>query len=77
MSSSSVAAVPEEVHQSLLVDGSDVQTKVGHVAKFSSDENKNEIEDNILLDQLISYEKTKENNQFIALSKEVFDKIFF
>jgi hypothetical protein len=52
----------------LFNDQSDVQTKVGHVAKF------NENEDNILLDQLVT---EKQDNQFIGLTKEVFFSYFF
>jgi len=72
-----MAAVPEDIHESLLIDGSDVQTKVGHVAKFDPDEkNKNDLEENIILDDLVHFKKVKDNNQFIGLTKEVF-RLFF
>jgi len=60
-----MAAVPEK---SLLIDGSDVETKVGHVAKFDPDENKNDLED---IGDLVDFKKEKSNNQFIGLTKEV------
>ncbi len=66
--SNSPMSVPEMVHHSLLTDKSDVETKVGHVAKFDVDENKNDLEEN---NRFINYKKEKENNQFIGLTKEV------
>jgi hypothetical protein len=60
-----MADVPEK---SLLIDGTDVQTKVGHVAKFDPDENKNDLED---IRDLVDFKKEKNNNQFIGLTKEV------
>jgi len=68
---SNVAGVPEDVHQSLLADGSGVETKVGHVAKFHPDEKKNDLEEHIVGDDRVYYKKKKENNEFIGLSKEV------
>jgi len=72
MSGSNIATVPEDVHKLLVIDGSDVETKVGHVAKFDPDEKNNDLEENIILHQLVNHKKAKENNQFIALTKEVF-----
>lgn len=71
-SSSNIAAVPDDVHKSLLIDGSDVQTKVGHVAKFDRDDKRNDLDENIVLDDIVHFKKTKEDNQFIGLTKEVF-----
>ncbi len=45
MSEGILAAVPEDVYQSLLIDGSDVQTKLDHVAKFDSDEKRNDLDE--------------------------------
>lgn len=71
ISTSNVAAVPDDVHKSLLT-GSDVETKVGHVAKFDRDDKENDLEENLALDDhVVHYKKPKENNQFVALTKEV------
>lgn len=67
-SSSSVAAVPDEAHQVLLVDGTDVQTKVGHVAKFQSVPEKG---DDIDLDDLKGYKLAKPSDEFVGLTTEV------
>jgi hypothetical protein len=67
-SSSSIAAVPEDIHEKLLIDRSDVESKVGHVAKFGpvGKQTSN-------IDQLEQIIETKgKNNQFIGLTKEVF-----
>ncbi|CAF0978935.1 unnamed protein product [Adineta steineri] len=57
--------VSDEAHQVLIVDGSDVQTKVGHVAKFHPSG-----EQNIVVDEIVQYKKPKENNEFIGLTAE-------
>jgi len=71
ISRSNIAAVPEDVDKCLLIDGSDVQTKVGHVAKFDPNEKKNDLDENILLDDSVDLKKSKKTNQFIGLTKEV------
>ena len=58
-----------DIHESLLNDESDVKTKVGHVAKFDSNENKDDLENEIIQEDL--FLGKKENQQFIGLTKEV------
>jgi len=77
ISRSNIAAVPEDVDKCLLIDGSDVQTKVGHVAKFHPDENKNDLEENFALNDLVYLKKCDEKNEFIGLTKEVFDLFLY
>lgn len=62
VSSSSVAAVPDETRQVLLNDGTDVQSKVGHVAKFQTE--------SIDLDDRPSYRTTKPTEEFVSLTVE-------
>ncbi|UJR19835.1 hypothetical protein I4U23_022968 [Adineta vaga] len=57
---------PDDIHESLLNDKSDVHVKVGPVANFSAEEEGN-VEG---LDELIQYKKPKENQEFIGLTKE-------
>jgi hypothetical protein len=59
--------VPDDSNELLLNEKSDVQTKVGHVAKFDSDENQNDLELNFVQDHSII---SKKENQFIGLTKE-------
>jgi hypothetical protein len=72
---SSTAAVPEDIN-GILIDGSEVKSKVGHVARFDN------IDDNISNDDLTSvrevYQLNFNNDQqinnsteFIGLTKEV------
>ncbi len=69
---SNIGGVAEDVDKCLLIDGSDVQTKVGHVAKFDPNENKNDLEENVLLKDLLYLKKCEEKSEFIGLTKEVF-----
>ncbi|CAF3391318.1 unnamed protein product [Rotaria sp. Silwood1] len=62
--------VPVDVHQALLRDGTDVQTKVGHVAKFNHDGESSKLDENIVVESFDNYKKPKDNNEFIALTKE-------
>ena len=63
VSSSSVAAVPDDSRQVLLTDGTDVQSKVGHVAKFQTD--------TIDLDDLQGYRVARPTDDFTGLTVEV------
>ncbi|CAF1276716.1 unnamed protein product [Adineta ricciae] len=63
----SSVVVPDDVHQSLLTDGSDVQTKVGPVAKFHRDGEERDLE---TIDELVGYKKAKINKEFVGLTKE-------
>lgn len=63
ISSTSVAAVPDETRQVLLNDGTDVQSKVGHVAKFQTE--------SIDLDDRSGYRTTKAAEEFVSLTVEV------
>ncbi len=58
--------IPDDVHQSLIGE-SDVKTKVGHVAKFDSDDRKSDLEQNLVLDNIVN---PKKSNEFIGLTKE-------
>lgn len=60
--------VPEDTHEVFL---SDVQAKVGHVAKFGANEKRNDLEENLLLEQLSPHAKGKASEAFVGLSKEV------
>ena len=74
-SSSSIAAVPEDVHQVLLVDGTEVKSKLGHVAKFQPEvESRYDAHDQeqpIKVNEFNGYTTAKPNNQFVGLTKEV------
>lgn len=70
--SAMASTVPVDVRQSLLVDGADVQTKVGHVAKFSQDGDNSNLDENIALEELDDFQKPKGNNEFVGLTKEVY-----
>ena len=58
---SNIGVVPDDVHQSLLVDGSDVETKVGPVAKFHPVGKKHDLEENIVLDEIVHNKKRQRN----------------
>ncbi|CAF3871276.1 unnamed protein product [Rotaria sp. Silwood2] len=62
--------VPVDVRQALLRDGTDVQTKVGHVAKFNHDGESSKLDENIVVEDFDNYKKPKDNNEFVALTKE-------
>ncbi|CAF3405217.1 unnamed protein product [Rotaria socialis] len=62
--------IPIDASESLLIDGTDVRTKVGHVAKFNQDGDNNDLDDNIVLDDLDNYKKPKGSNEFVGLTKE-------
>ncbi|CAM4863318.1 unnamed protein product [Rotaria socialis] len=62
--------IPTDASESLLIDGTDVRTKVGHVAKFNQDGDNNDLDDNIVLDDLDNYKKPKGSNEFVGLTKE-------
>ncbi|CAF0940534.1 unnamed protein product [Rotaria sordida] len=62
--------VPVDVRQALLRDGTDVQTKVGHVAKFNHDGESSKLDENIAVEDFDNYKKPKDNNEFIGLTKE-------
>lgn len=74
-SSSSIAAVPEDVHAGLLTDESEVKSKLGHVAKFHpSVEGKytpHDLEQPIEISEFRGFTTPKTNNQFVGLTKEV------
>ena len=74
-SSSSIAAVPEDVHAGLLIDESDVKSKLGHVAKFHpAVEGKytpHDVEQTIEISEFRGLTTPKTNNQFVGLTKEV------
>ena len=68
---SDVPSVREETRESLLADDTNVQTQVGHVAKFNQDEIKSNGEENVALNKPVNFKKLANNEEFVGLTKEV------